>query len=135
MLSVLFAGNQGVNMGPLSDGINMDDIISKITAQTIYALQKVAKESVEEIKDNISIPYPPASKAGEYPRRRPAHKDETPNLIDGISGTAGDSSITMESSAPYSEALEFSTYKLPARPFFYKTINKIHDRVKKELEL
>jgi hypothetical protein len=95
-------------------------LMSKVRARTAQVLDAQGRQSVENVKQSISTPYPPASSPGSAPHLR------TGNLHEGVShstaagGTEVSTTITSSRAEGDSRVpfwLENGTKKMAARPY------------------
>jgi hypothetical protein len=102
---------------PITDRI--DEFRAKVSAAVLEAMENRANETVEEIKESISEPYPPASTVGNPPHMR------TGNLRDGVQQITYETNDAVTSNVASSRAegnpavplwMEFGTFRDPAAP-------------------
>jgi hypothetical protein len=82
--------------------------------ESLQALDEIGQEMVDDWKESVSEPYPPASAPGHPPHLR------TGNLRDSIGHDVdeqqGGAALNLYCSADYFFDLEFGTFKMAARP-------------------
>ena len=100
---------------------NRDRFMSRVRDAVYESMRETARAANEDIREEISVAYPPASMPGRPPHLR------TGNLWDGVSdetefdGSAGIVSTLMSERAAGDPAvpfyLEFGTSRMAPRPF------------------
>lgn len=91
--------------------LNGQEWLNAFKAQLHNAIEQIADEGLVRLRNEVSIPYPPASEPNNPPHLR------TGELRDGLSAEVNGNSITFSSAAAYSDDLEFGMVKMAPRPF------------------
>ena len=101
-----------------------DKILARLKDRARQATIDLGKELKKDLRESLSIPYPPASFAGEAPHSR------TGLLRGSISVTTKGLSIYVRTSVPYALYLEYGTHKMEARPWLRPGIRRMESRVR-----
>jgi len=93
------------------------------------AYKEVASQIHSEIFRKVSRPYPPASKHGQYPRKRSG------DFRDGIAVTGTKNGITISSSEDYGKYLEDGTSRMLPRTWAKRVLMWGNNRQKWEQKI
>jgi len=98
--------------------LQIKEFVNKTLLELNQRLRAAGDFLVNAIKVEISLAYPPASRAGEPPRYRTGELIESIHWIDAPNGYPR---IFVGSTCLYASCLEDGTVNMAARPIFWKT--------------
>lgn len=90
-------------------------------------MERAAADVKAAMRRNLNVPYPPASRPGQFPRRR------TGRLRKSIDYWLNKKTLEVwigpSDAATYGLYLEFGTRRMKARPFMFRTLKQLMKRV------
>lgn len=106
----------GVTIEIRSDTTILDRLLRTIPQGTIEATLETAKDVVEDIKQSLNVPYPPASSPGDPPHKRTGDLQRSYSAILQEKLATGKVNVAIISTSPVSIFTEYGTKNMAARP-------------------